>query len=413
MNFKKFILCFLFFVFYVPFVFADSLLYISDNVFADDEFDNRFIKTLQSFIDGSNSEENDAKDGKKNKKIKIEKFSGSDINTTESIELFDMFSKSTTPKALILMVGESNYYNLYGFSKFMNNRNGINEEEEIIRKNLYEINSEMKKIYEPFIEDAGTAKQAVKAAYKSIIDEPDNKLFRPKVIPEFYALRDDFKKDINIFGAVQSYRHAWDLIRNKEYDKAKEFLSSLIESRIQSMFFYALASAYLDEGSDGCEVKALKLLEEGILTDPLNKENVCYKGVMSLFMMYKGEITAEVLFFSRALNKSFSNISDEISAITAINTPDHNNKIQIIDDWIIFDFDEIKKRCFTHKVPLIYASYPDNSEMNDLISRYAKNSSNVSFVENKFNQSQELDSYIYKTAENMYNFLKEKKILED
>lgn len=416
MNFKKIlVLCLCFLLFPLSVYSAEEcILYISDHD-TEDEFSERYTNTLQSFISGQRS----------NKKIKIEKFLGFNINTTESIELISMFCKKNIPKALILMVGESNYYNVYGFAKFMNkkeNDNALTEDQS--KKTVKDINTEIADIYSAY--KKGSINPSVEAAYKAVIPEANGKIFRPTVLPEFYALDEDFSNDanVNLMSAVSMYKHSWDLIRNKEYDKAKEFLNNILEKKyVYSMFYYALASAYLAESEPDCEKKALKLLEEGILLDPLDKKNICYKGIMSMFMMYKGEITSEILFFSRALNKCFLNISDEISAINAINTPDYDSKIEIIDDWILSDFDEIQKICYSLKIPFIFASYPDNADINSLIYGHVKDSAKSAYVENKIDKSEnndgteviavpeKTDSYIYDIAKNMYKFLKEKGIV--
>ena len=403
MNFKKFAAsCFFVFAVSVSYASSGSILYISDNMHLDEDFDQKYVDMLQSFI--NEDKRND---------IRIKKFLGFDINTTESIELFDMFNKDSVPKALVLMVGESNYHNLYGFSKYMNNRNRVRSTGYQNRKNLYEINAEMNRLYAPFKENF--AKQVFGTAYRSVMSSGSNKkTFSPKVIPSFYALNKDFKKDYNILAAVQSYRHAWMLIRSKDFDKAKTFLRTILEKKSsQSMFYYALACAYLIENKEEkSELKALKLIEEGILVDPLNKENVCYKGLMFLFMIYKGEITSEILYFSRSLNKCYANISDEISAITAINTPDYQKKVEVIDDWILFDIDEIKRKCYNLKVPLIFASYPDDLKINALIFKHIQNSSNTTYMDNRTGEQEEVNFFIYRIAKKMYEFLKANKIID-
>lgn len=421
MSFKKILILFLIIFLFPLSVFSadEVILYISDHD-PDNDFNKRYSNTLQSFISRE----------KKNKKIKIEKFLGYDINTTTSIELFMMFNKKKIPKALILMVGESNYYNVYGFSKFMKSRQSSDaNNDEQNNKDVFVINSEMSKIYEPYKKTE--INPSVEAAYKAVLPPQSDKIFRPKVVPEFYVLDKEFPSaQENVVSASHLYKHAWDFIRNKEFDRAKDFLEGILEKKnVPAMFYYAMASAYLDEGAENSEEKALKYLEEGILIDPLNKENVCYKGLMSMFMMYKGEITSEILFFARSLNKSFLNISDEISAITAINTPDYDSKIEIIDDWILFDFEEIQKRCYRLQIPFIFASYPDNENINSLVSEQVKNYSKSSYVDNKIikhkndensqesnedkksNFSEDSDSYIYYIAEKMYYFLKGKGIV--
>lgn len=422
MNFKKiFVLCLIFLLF--PFCIAsadDIILYISDHD-PDNDFSKRYVNTLQSFISRN----------KKNKKVRIERFLGIDINTTESLELFSMFNRKIIPKTLILMVGESNYYNVYGFAKFMNARQSAERSGDEQEKDLYKLNSKMEKIYEPHKQVP--VNPSVKAACNAAVPVPDKKVFHPGVFPEFYFLkeRDKFEaNDSNVLSTTQLYKHAWELIRNEQFDIVKEFLGNIIRTNpSRSMFYYALSSAYLAENAKDCEKKALKCLEDGILVDPFNKENVCYKGMMSMFMMYKGEITAEILFFSRSLNECFLNISDEISAINAINTPDYDSKIEIIDDWILFDFDEIQKRCYRLEVPFIFASYPDNDNINSLVHEHLRNSSKSSYIENKIGkvkdvegehsleegetleETEDSDSYIYGIAEKMYNFLQDKGIV--
>lgn len=376
-----------------------NILYISDNIHFSDSFDVKYTDMLQNFID---------EDYGKNK-INIKKISRFDINTTECFEALEMFNKQYLPEAVILMIGEANYHNLYGFSSYMKNRNKEKSKSIPIPKNLKTINEEMAEVYG--LRGKSAFDEAVNAAYREILNR-NTKKFKPKVIPDFYALRDNFVIDKNILSTIESYRHVWSIIRDKQFDKAKEFIGAILEKKpSQSMLYYALGSIYLMEHKESAELKALKIFEDGILVDPLNKENLCYKGLVLLFMMYKGEITSEVLYFARALNGCVADISDEISAITAINTPNYDKKIQVIDNWILYDIDAIKQICDKTKIRLIFASYPADVQINGLINKYVSKSGNMLFFDNDVNTKESVDFLIYRLARNMYTFLKNNKII--
>jgi hypothetical protein len=75
-------------------------------------FDAKYVDLIQKFID-----EDYGKD-----KIKIQKISRFDINTTECFEFLEIFNQKKLPKAVILMIGEANYHNLYGFSTYIQDR---------------------------------------------------------------------------------------------------------------------------------------------------------------------------------------------------------------------------------------------------------------------------------------------------
>ena len=177
------------------------------------------------------------------------------------------------------------------------------------------------------------------------------------------------------------------------------------------MLYYALGSAYLYENNKDCEFKALQCFEDGILVDPLNKNNICYKGLVLLYMLYKGEITAEVLYFARGLNEYITFPNEELEAIMAINTVDYDKKIKVINDWILSDMEKLKNKAIVSNTKLIFTSYPEDLPINSLISEYVKNTSRVLYVDNKMDVKDNSDSVIYRFAKKMYDFLKENKII--
>ena len=377
-----------------------SIMYISDSVHMSDSFNTKYVDMLQSLID------DDFGKGA----INVSKVTKFDMNTTQCLELCDVLFSKKHQDTVILNVGDSNYHNLYGLSEYIKNRDRnkplvIKEE-----KDLYEINNEMSKLYG----SAGNSKltKIIGNVYNKLMGSGSDKTFKPKVIPNFYVLKDNFNIDSNFMATIKTYEQAWQLIKAKQYDEAKSFLNSIIEKKpSQSMLYYALGSTYLAENSEGCERKALQCFEDGVLVDPLNKLNLCYKGLELIFMLYKGEITAEVLFFARGLNELITFPSEGLESIMAINTIDYDEKIQIINDWILSDIDKLRNKAFTSKTNLVFAGYPDDIPINNLLSDYAKNSSRALYVENKGALKDNSDFTIYSMAKKIYEFLKGHKFL--
>ncbi|MBO7612091.1 MAG: hypothetical protein J6T23_07780 [Elusimicrobia bacterium] len=400
MKFKIFIILTLL-LFPLSVIFADkSIMYISDSVHMSDSFNTKYVDMLQSLID------DDFGKGA----INVSKVTKFDMNTTQCLELCNVLFSKKHQDTVILNVGDSNYHNLYGLSEYIKNRDRnkpvvIKEE-----KDLYEINNEMSKLYG----SSGNSKltKIIGNVYNKLMGPGPDKTFKPKVIPNFYVLKDNFNVDSNFMATIKTYEQAWQLIKGKQYEEAKSFLNSIIEKKpSQSMLYYALGSTYLAENSEGCERKALQCFEDGVLVDPLNKLNLCYKGLELIFMLYKGEITAEVLFFARGLNELITFPSEGLESIMAINTVDYDEKIQIINDWILSDIDKLRNKAYTSKTNLVFAGYPDDIPINNLLSDYAKNSSRALYVENKGALKDNSDFTIYSMAKKIYEFLKGNKFL--
>lgn len=379
------------------YVFAEkTVLFITDNISPINSFNAKYIKAIQNFMD---------KDFGKNK-IVLKDFSKFDINTTQCIELCDMLSKENNLQTVILMTGLSNYHNLYGFSSYMKS---MGKRTSVVKTNnfdIYEINKKMLKLY------SSTKETMIGIIYKMLIGTKSSKVFKPKVIPNFYVLNGKSNNNNNILDSLEVYRNSWKLIKTKEFDKAKTLLESVLEQNpTQSMLYYALGSVYLAENKEGAQLKSLQCFEDGILADPLNVKNICYKGLAFIYMMYQGEITAEVLYFAGELDKYLNETNEDFDAILSINTVDYNKKIQYINDWILSDMDKLEKFCYKFNVKLIFLSYPKEPEFNKLIAGYVKNSSRIMYLDGNIDKYNG-DNETYVSAKKMYEFLKENKVLK-
>ena len=364
MKFKIFLL--LPFFILAQCVFAEkTILFITDNISVSDSFNTKYIKTLQNFIN---------KDFGK-RKIVLKDFSKFDINTTQCIELCKILNEKNNSEAIILMIGLSNYHNLYGFSSYMKSIGNLRHTVEKSNIDIYEINNKMSRLYSSIKETLCSM------MYKKIIGQKSTKVFKPKVIPNFYVLDNNFNINKNILISIETYRKSWKLINEKKFNEAQTMLEiALKQNPTQSMLHYALGSAYLAENKDDSQLKALKCFEEGILVDPLNINNICYKSLSLMYMMYKGEITAEILYFARELDKYLLQTNDDFDAILSINTVDYNKKIQYINDWILSDINELEKISYKYKIKLIFLGYPKEGEINNLIYDYVKISSRIKFL---------------------------------
>lgn len=392
MKFKTFLFLSLF-ISLATSVFAEkSVLFITDNLSLSDSFNTKYTKSLQDFID---------KDFGKNIII-LKDFSKFGMNTTQCVELCDMLSQQNNSEAIILMVGLSNYHNLYGFSSYMKSigisRFSIKESNLDVR----EINNKMSKLY-------SVSKETILSMVYKKITDTRIKVFKPKVIPTFYALDNNFNTDNNIVFSIETYKKSWELINEKKFDEAKTLLQSALKKNpAQSMLHYALGSVYLAENKDS-QLKALQCFEEGILADPLNTDNICYKGLSLIYMMYQGDITAEVLYFAKELDKYLPKTNEDFDAILSINTVDYNKKTEYINDWILSDINKLEKISYKSNIKLIFLGYPKDDKINNVISNYVKNSSRIMFLDTD-NKSSDIDTY--GMAEKTYKFLKENKVLK-
>ena len=176
MKFKIFIVLTLI-LFPLSVLLADkSILYISDSVHMSDSFNTKYVDMLQSLID------DDFGKGA----VNVSKVTKFDMNTTQCLELCDVLFSKKHQDTVILNVGDSNYHNLYGFASYMRDRDRNKSVVIKENKNMYEINSEMLKLYGPA--DKSTLTKVIGGVYNKLMGTGSDKTFKPKVVPNFYAL---------------------------------------------------------------------------------------------------------------------------------------------------------------------------------------------------------------------------------
>ena len=395
MKFKK-IAVLLILIIFSSVIYAEekSVVYIMDNSYLGENTREYFSK-LQMILDN-------AKDD-----ISLHTVSKYDINTTESLNILRRLKKGNT--AVVLKAGEANYYNLYGFSSFKRYHQ-TNLKNEL--SSVKDINLEIAKEYG--VINKNTLYNAVDTVGKQIFMSK-GKIFKPSVIPKFYILSSNFEQNVNIAASLTSYSYAWNLINEGKFNEAYNFLIKIIYKQPkQSMFHYALGSLYLLKKDENYQEKALSAFEEGILVDPFDRDNLCYKGLAVIFMMYEGKIIKEILLFSKLLEKYMPNYSKDISAILAIGNVNYDEKIELINDWIISDMEKIKQTCQKKNIDLILTSYPMKVKSEEVIKKYiSDNDEDTSFIEDKINNNESFYEWINNSVRKIFSVLKQKGFINE
>jgi hypothetical protein len=396
MKFK--ILSILILIFLAKTIFCEErvILYVSDNIHLGDNFVTKYADMLQTLMD----------DNYGKNVVKLKKFSKFDFNTTDCFEFLKSFNtRNYLPKTVIITIGEANQYNLRGFSSYLSKRKNA-KPKKTNNKTLKRINEEIMDIYEQ-------KNSLLKIAGKQMFSNGKTE-YKPKIVPNFYALNDKFIEDPNMIASVSAYSYAWELIRAKKYNQARDFLFNIISKKSShSMFYYALGSLYLLEQKENAETNALKIFEEGILVDMRNSRNMCYKGLIYVYMSYKGDISNDILYFARAVYEVAGDVSEEITTITTLNTSNYEIKHQTILDWALSDLDKIKELYAKNNINLVFAGYPDELKINEVVKNHIEESNDgILFFQNRFEFTGNMDYSLYNLSKKMFSFLKDRKFIK-
>ena len=124
------------------------------------------------------------------------------------------------------------------------------------------------------------------------------------------------------------------------------------------------------------------MFEEGILVNPFDKSNKCYKGLSVIYMSYDGAIIPEILYFSGVMKSYLGELIPEINSITALNTADYDSKVRMINEWVLNDIKKMDELCKSKGVRLLVADYPLDSKVSAFL-RNALSFGNIIFIESK------------------------------
>jgi len=371
-----------------------SVVYIMDSSYLGDNTREYFSK-LQTLLKNTKDE------------ISLYPISKFDMNTTESLNILKKMKKGNI--AVVLKAGEANYYNLYGYSSFRryHYRNLKNE-----LSSVKEINFEIAKRYG--VINKNSFYDVVDNVGKQFFVSKKRK-FKPSVIPKFYILNANFEQNINVASSITSYTYAWNLMNDGKFNEAYNFLMKIISKQPnQSMFHYALGSLYLLKKDENYQEKALAAFEDGILVEPFNRDNLCYKGLAVIFMMYDGKIIKDILFFSKLLNRYMPNYSKDISAILAIGNVEYGEKIELINEWIVSDMEKIKQLCQKKNIDLILTGYPMTVKSEEVIKQYiVDNDDETSFVDDKIKSNESFYEWVNNSVRKIFFALKNKGFINE
>lgn len=352
-------------------------------------------------------------------KVHVDNYAFFDMNTAQVSELFT--DNSLKPDLAIILSGEANFLNLTGFYEYyMSSRQGAaktNFPSDISKEAVLKLNRKVASAYGVDKHGKVQDETVLSAVMKATFGLNGKDTFKPKVIPEFKLLTNpDYLESINLMARVYYYNDAWESIRNGDFSGAVKILSSFTSAgdAIDPSAYYMLGIIVLNISEPDIET-ALKYFTTGILLNPYDINNPCYKGLAVVYMSFKGELSAEALFFARLLRNYTLDLIPEINAITAINVINYNEKIKSINTWIEDDFKTIRRLAAINNVPVLFLDYPKDVLANVPIKDFAQ-AAGVPFVDNSAFLSMldeaTINSWYMAVARNTVEQIKEKNLLK-
>lgn len=348
------------------------------------------------------------------KKISVFNYSFYNMNTAQGMVLIaDLIKKQPNTEFVVLMAGEGNFYNLAGYCDYLKSKGAYTPQNAFIDAYdidaLEKLNTGVASMYnspKAFSKKA-SMKYIVSTAYRSIAGVSPKRIggYRPEIVPAFVALSYEGRGSAPAASLHSKYRLAWNYINGGRYGEAEEILKDMLkENPMNSNIYYALGSLYLLK-DNGNANEALKMFEEGVLVNPFDKNNQCYKGLSAVYMSYDGRTVHEVLYFVRVIKSYIGERIPEINAIAAMNTADFNKKISAINDWMVSDIRKINAMCAEKGIDCIVADYPFEAKANAVLRGYFSFSPNITFVSNSNAEAGGAGGYA-KAAENIAQAIK-------
>ncbi|MDR3113074.1 MAG: hypothetical protein LBU09_01725 [Endomicrobium sp.] len=384
-SLSKFSVCF----FLATFLFCPSswaaqkakskVLFITDSIVLGNNGVKEYSSALQGMFD---------KEYGKNK-IEVKDYSFFDLNSSHAMKLArSLLKKNQDVQCVIVTVGEGNFYNLNGFADYLSYEGKYLPLKAVISPNepdaAFKLNLSVADFYNSIAVTAQSSrlKYSASAAYRQIAGNAPKTFngYRAKIIPSFVLLR----ADSNPFAAASfsdNNKLVWSYIGKKQYSKAEELLLKMLDDDpLNSGIYYALGSLKITRDKKQADA-ALSAFENGILANPFDANNKCYKALALMYMSYRGRIVNEILYFSGVLKSFIGEANPEINAICALGRSDYDDKIYNINRWIISDLKRIDDLCRQKGVLLIISGYPSGAKAESVLKNILY-SPNAVFIDN-------------------------------
>lgn len=282
----------------------------------------------------------------KEKKFQVINSGAGRVNTAIVLDSLPDLIDRFKPKIIILMVGEANYLNFWGYKKYLNRIYG-QEDEKLADK--------VKRIFKK--------KERIPAQVFLGNDAEDgNSDFETK---DFYAVNSDkaweymyrgnYEQALRLFTeAIKNYPDDPDNYRGLgklsfkkgQYDRALEWFDKAIEIKPISSVYFDLGRTYTYMGNSA---KAIESFKKAVDLNPYEIE--AYQCIGELYRT-QGRFDEALNFFAGE-EKRNPEVSDILELFKK--EGDFGEKIK---EWISSDLNEIVRVCKSNRVKLILANYP-------------------------------------------------------
>ncbi|MDR3112154.1 MAG: hypothetical protein LBU55_03160 [Elusimicrobiota bacterium] len=363
-----------------------EVFYFGDNAVLGTRKTNDYVAELQKNLSAKFSSE----------KISVINCAYLNFSTSQIYEAALTFlnneSDSKNKVYAIFMGGASNFYNLTGYSSYLQK---IGKYKPQASKSDFANNRSTKKLAKLIAKeynDNFLAKTKEGNGLNQIFstathflsnkkhsNEVDSQAQFAQITPRFTILSINNIDRSSIIPDSQ-YSKIWDAINLGDFNSADRMLNeSLVKYPSDSKLYYSKGTLLLFQNK---ESEALRFFEDGILVDPFNAANLCYKGLGVVFISYEGDISDSALTFSLFLKEYIGEQNGQISSIAAMKGLDHSDKIASIKEWILYDVNRLYALCKRKNIEFIISDYPRSQDFGKLLEEFKRISNNILIADN-------------------------------
>jgi tetratricopeptide (TPR) repeat protein len=281
-------------------------------------------------------------------------------NTTQLIDEIQYDINAIRPNLIILMTGDANKWNFFGYQKYLKRKSLFS----VLNDQIYRVR--IFKLVKLLCFD-------IKTRSKSEIFI-DNKIMKTTKIykhsnknnKSYYKGSVSRAKNYGI-----SYNDTgWAYKNQGEYDKALMcFKEGLKANPADSRNYSAIGWIYIDQGEYD---KALKWLKAGIKMNPVDTNG--YNGIGRIYKD-QGKYREAIEFF-----KNSEKFNPELKDFIKMFEAGENINVKIVD-WVSDDIEKIIKICKENQVTIMLQDYPEHAEFSDVFKNIALKHS-IFFVDN-------------------------------